>query len=236
MTTVDSPSARLRTALGLLLPSLTRTSRNFWDHESLALLYPRYLVMIHSTIRASVPLMETALAVTRERYQWDPVCEVLEDYLVKHIPEELGHDQWVLEDLERLGVPTDVALKAMPSPSVAALVGSQYYYIHHVHPVLLLGYIAVLEGYPPLESLAIEAARRTGYPIEAFRTLRKHANLDPFHRQDLDRTLDRLPCDGQLWGRIRANALQTTFWAQKITEELLSEQLSTVTAGRSEFQ
>jgi hypothetical protein len=33
---------------------------------------------------------------------------------------------------------------------------------------------------------------RTGYPDEAFRTLRLHGELDPGHRQELDETLDRL--------------------------------------------
>ena len=30
----------------------------------------------------------------------------------------------------------------MPSPAVAALVGSQYYWLLHHHPVALLGFVA----------------------------------------------------------------------------------------------
>ena len=33
--------------------------------------------------------------------------------------------------------------------TAAALVGAQYYWIRHVHPVALLGYVMLLEGYPP---------------------------------------------------------------------------------------
>ena len=36
-----------------------------------------------------------------------------------------------------------------PAPAVAALVGAQYYWVLHHHPVALLGYIGLLEGYPP---------------------------------------------------------------------------------------
>ena len=40
----------------------------------------------------------------------------------------------------------------MPPPSVAGLVGSQYYWILHHHPVAFLGYVALMEGYPPTPS------------------------------------------------------------------------------------
>jgi len=44
----------------------------------------------------------------------------------------------------------------------SARVGAQYYWIHHFHPVALLGYIAVLEGRPPSPTLVEELIERTG--------------------------------------------------------------------------
>ena len=49
-----------------------------------------------------------------------------------------------------------------PSPTVAALVGAQYYWIEHVHPVGLLGYVLLLEGWPPTPETVEELRRRTG--------------------------------------------------------------------------
>ena len=83
----------------------------------------------------------------------------------------------------------------MPSPSVAGLVGSQYYWIHHYHPVAFLGYVALMEGYPPTPELIDELIERSGHPREAFRTYLEHAELDPGHRDHLDRTLDSLPLE-----------------------------------------
>src|SRR5207237_1169404 len=114
-------------------------------------------------------------------------------YLAEHIPEEREHDDWLLEDLELLGEDRSSVSVRPPSPTVAAAVGAQYYWILHYHPVALLGYIAFLEGYPPSIELVDELVDRTGHNRGAFRTLIAHAELDPGHRDELDAVLDRLP-------------------------------------------
>jgi hypothetical protein len=226
VTAVTTPSAHLRGALELLLPAMADVGRRFWHHTELARLYPRYLVAVHTVIRASVPLMVEARRVTEESYVDTPAGPMLAAYLAKHIPEETSHDDWLLDDLERLGLPRSVALTHVPSPTVAAMVGAQYYYIHHVHPAVLLGYIAVLEGYPPAEELATTAAERTGLPLEAFRTLRKHANLDPHHRRDLDDMYDALPLEPELRAVVRANAMRTADHLVQLVAEILDDAVS----------
>src|SRR4029453_5403863 len=69
--------------------------------------------MTHGLIRASVPLMETALA-TAWTLPDDPVAVLLTDYLEHHIPEERGHHAWLLEALESLGVPGAGGLGGCP--------------------------------------------------------------------------------------------------------------------------
>lgn len=219
-------SHRLRQSISLLLPALSDVGKRFWNAENLAELYPRYLVATHTIIRASVPLMEDALAITQQRHADEPLAQPLTAYLARHIPEERSHDEWLLDDLARIGYPPAAALDHPPSPVVSAMVGSQYYAIRHVHPAVLLGYIAVLEGYPPAESLATQAAEATGYPVTAFRTLRKHAHLDPHHRRDLDEVVDRLPASERLHSLIRANALQTMDHLRALLEQILSGDLS----------
>ncbi len=216
----------MRSTLSCLLPELARASDQFWAHPELSVIYPRYLAATHTIIRATVPLMTTALAVTRERYLDQPCGPPLAAYLDKHIGEEMHHDDWLLEDLERMGVAREAALKHVPSPAVAAMVGAQYYYIQHVHPAVFLGYIAVLEGYPPAEEQSGIAAQRTGYPITAFRTLRKHAHLDPQHRKDLYRAIDSVPLDASTAGLARANGLQTMNYLIRLTDEIIGGELS----------
>jgi hypothetical protein len=185
-------SRRLRTMLEFVLPAVFSVSDRLCGHERVRELYPEYLVLCHGIVRASVPLMEAARD-RAARLPGDPVAAAVADYCARHVPEELGHDDWLLEDLAGLGVDPDAVLARPPSPAVAALVGAQYYWIHHVHPVGLLGYVLLLEGWPPTPSTVDELRRRTGYGPEAFRTLLAHADLDPGHGAELDAVLDSLP-------------------------------------------
>jgi Iron-containing redox enzyme len=190
---VATESRRLRGKIELVLPALTGASRRLVLDPRIAELYPEYLFTVHCIIRASVPLMETARDRANALAENDPVCSALAPYLEEHIPEEQDHDEWALDDLEVLGRERASILARTPSPTVAAVVGAQYYWILHYHPVALLGYIAVLEGYPPTPELIDELVERTGHSRAAFRTLIAHAELDPGHRDELDAVVDGLP-------------------------------------------
>jgi pyrroloquinoline quinone (PQQ) biosynthesis protein C len=168
-----------------------------------------------------VPLTEAALAAARRLD--DPLGAPLAAYLEEHADEELGHDETLLGDLEAIGVPRTDVLARVPSPSVAALVGGQYYWIHHHHPVSFLGYVGLMEGYPPTPELIEELTERTGYPLDAFRTYVEHAELDPGHRDRLDGTLDALPLDESHEVAIGISAIATAALAARSLEELLDD-------------
>ena len=105
---------------------------------------------MHWIVRASVPLMETARKrALAEMPSRDPVAATVATYFEKHIDEEEGHDEWLLEDLEALGAIAQTCSDRPPSPTVAGVIGAQYYWILHFHPVALLGYSMLLEGYAP---------------------------------------------------------------------------------------
>jgi hypothetical protein len=158
---------------------------------------------------ASAPLMRAALARCEELGPSDEVAWGMRDYLIEHIAEEQEHAIWLLEDLAALGIPRSEVLARIPPPAVAALVGAQYYYIYHDHPVTLLGYIAVLEASlaPASEVHAMLAKSRL--PPAAFRTLLEHAVLDPEHSAHLFELLDRLPLSPRQDALLGTNAFGT---------------------------
>lgn len=164
-----------------------------------------YLLQSHSQMRASVPLMQTALTKCKD----DKLGRELQSYYSLHSLEEADHDLWVLEDLESIGVQRAECLSRKPSEEMAELVGSQYYWIYHFHPVILLGYIGVIEGNPPKKEAIDKLQRLTGYPDSAIRTMLKHSDLDVKHKQDLDDLLDSLSLDRQHKDWILANAAYT---------------------------
>jgi hypothetical protein len=213
-------SRRLRTMLEFALPAVFTASDRLGRHERVHELYPRYLVLSHGIIRASVPLMAAARDRARALPD-DPVAAAVADYCDGHIDEELGHDDWLLEDLASLGVDPDDVRGRPPSPTVAALVGAQYYWIHHVHPVGLLGYVLLLEGWPPTPETVDELRRRTGYGPAAFRTLRAHADLDPSHGRELDAVLDALPLRPAQRELLGVSALSSAGGLAAAFEELL---------------
>lgn len=191
------------------------------EHPRLAELWPEYLILQHQIIRATVPLTEAALGRARELD--DPLAAPLARYLEEHVDEELGHDETLLGDLELLGIDRTIVLARMPPPTVAGLVGSQYYWIHHYHPVAFLGYVALMEGYPPTLELIDELVERSGQPRAAFRTYVEHAELDPGHRDHLDRTIDSLPLDASHEVALGISAIATAALAARSLEELLPE-------------
>jgi hypothetical protein len=217
---VTTESRRLHGKLEFVLPALLATGRRLISHPELHEIYPEFLVMWHGIIRASVPLMETALTTARTLPD-DQVAVLLADYLEHHMPEERGHDDWLLADLESIGVPRDQVLRRIPSPAIAAFVGSQYYWVQHVHPVGLLGYIALLEGYPSARQEIDQVQAATGYGPEAFRTLLLHADLDSDHSDDLDALLDSLPLTDQQRTLIGLSAIASVQLITQAQQELL---------------
>lgn len=227
---VDPPrsgaSARLRRKIDLLRPSLVAASTRLITHPRIADLFVEHLVTTQLIIRATVPLMEATISTARTMANSDPVAAGVARYLEKHVEEERDHDEWLLDDLEVLGVDRAAVLGRLPSATVASLVGSHYYWVFHHHPVALLGYSAFMEGSPPSASLIERLIELTGHPPEAFRTLAKHGELDPHHRDELYGTIDSLPLTPQQEMAIGLAALSTG--------ELLKRSIDEVVEGLAE--
>ena len=219
--TTLSHSRRLRGKIRLVRGQLDAVAEQLWSHPRLREIYPEFLFRNHSVIRCSVPLMKAAAERCEKMLADEPVAEGLLAYLRHHIPEETGHDEWVLDDLETLGYKREDILKRIPPPSAAALAGAQYYWIRHVHPVALLGFIAVLEGTPPDVEFFEQTADRIGVPRRAFSNLLLHGKLDPQHRDDLDRTLDALPLTEQHHTLMGISAFQTVSLLTRVASEAL---------------
>jgi hypothetical protein len=216
-----SESQILQGKMRLAAPRLAAVAGRFWGHPRLAELFPEFLFTVHAMIRASVPLLVTAAEEAEARAPGDPVAVPLAAYYRRHAREERHHDEWLLDDLVALGHHREDLHRRLPSPAVAAAVGACYYWVRHVHPVALLGYLAVLEGNPPVVAELEELRRRTGLPAEAFRTLLKHAHLDPLHRDDLHAVIDRLPLVAEQRALLGLCALETVGATARLLEEIL---------------
>jgi hypothetical protein len=218
----------------LMSARLREASKRLWESRDISELYPAMLFSIHSMARASVPLMKAAVDRLRAMSAVDPTVALLIGYFVRQIPQETGHDDWLLEDLEALGLSREQVLARMPPPTVAALVGAQYYWIFHHHPVALLGYILVVESEPPSVELIDRTIAKTGLPRDAFRSFFRHAVLEPAHNDALDCLLDALPLSREQHGLIGVSVIQTSNMIARSAEEILEfHELAKAAAGSS---
>ena len=217
-----SASRILRQKIALAQGPPSEIYARVWAHPDAAELFPQLLLRTHDIARASVSLMETARARCDRLAASDAVAAGMLGYLRQHIEEERSHDVWLLEDLGALGLPREEVLARLPSSTAASLVGAQYYWMHHAHPVALLGYMAALEGNVASEPLIEELIERTALPRAGFRTLLLHARVDPHHAAELDDLVDALPLSRLQLATIGVSALQTVSLLARLTEEVVT--------------
>jgi hypothetical protein len=215
------PSELLRTKTRLVSARLDELTSSLWLHPNLRACIPEVLVVLHQTARGGVSLMEVALTEARAR-AGDRVAEGLATYLERHIPEEVNHDVWYLDDLEVLGVDRSTVVGRIAKPSIARLIGAQYYWVRQAHPLAVLGYIATVEGNPPTVDGLEGIMARTGLPAAAFRAWLHHARLDPGHQADVDAAIDSLVLDASHTSLVSVSALHTVQALETVFEELLA--------------
>jgi hypothetical protein len=218
-----SASGRLRRKISLITPAFGEACDRVFTHPRISGLYPEYLIGLHALIRSTVPLMEAGRDRAQAMAGTDPVAAGVAAYLGKHVEEERHHDEWLLEDLQVLGVDRASVLARVPSPTVASLAGAQYYWTLHYHPVAVLGFFAFAEGFPPSRELIEDLIDRTGFSRDAFRTLIEHGDLDPGHRDELDTTIDGLPLEPNHEVVLGLSTMLTATLLTSSLEELVDE-------------
>ncbi len=215
-----TPSQRLRQTIALTRGPMTALIREVWMHPRLGELYPEFLFAIFGVTSTSASLMRSAAARAAELALDDPLARMLEGYYMEHAEEETGHEQWLLDDLESFGVARHRVLNRLPYASVAALVGTQYYWTLHVHPLAFLGYIAVLESPAQMEFLT-EVSERTGIPLGSMSAHVLHAKLDPEHVAEFDLMLDRLTLTQAQQDLLTVSTITTIAHLQRVFADVL---------------
>lgn len=216
----SSHSQRLRAVLAMADSRLKLLVRDTWFHPRFEVLYPEFLFAMYGVTMASAPAMRMAARCCEEAGTGDELNQWLREYYLEHAAEEDGHGEWLLADLVSLGVARERVLGRLPYASVAGLVGSQYYWMRHVHPIAYLGYIAVVEAPADIEFLH-EVSERSGIPLTSMSCHVRHAELDPGHVAEFDATLDSLSLT---WGQrdlITVSAITTIGHLERVFEDIL---------------
>lgn len=117
--------------------------------------------------------------------------DALKKRFVQHAREELGHDQWVLEDLAHLGISAERVRASTPLPHTSALVAYQFYTVERLNPVGLLGLEYALEGSTASSAGALVARLQQvlSLPDNTLQFFKRHVAVDAHHQEENVQTL-----------------------------------------------
>ena len=150
--------------------------------------YIAFLTQAFHHVRHTVPLLMACGARLPARLEW------LRSAIGEYIEEEMGHQEWVLDDIAACGVDRDAAERSQPSPATELMVAYAYDTIARGNPVGFFGMVLVLEGTSvALATRAAESIEASlGLPRNAFSYLRSHGDLDIAHVGFYEGLMDRL--------------------------------------------
>ena len=150
--------------------------------------YVAFLTQAYHHVRHTVPLLMACGARLPARLEW------LRTALGEYIEEEMGHQEWILDDLEACGADRAAVAASEPSLATELMVSYAYDTIARRNPVGFFGMVLVLEG--TSVALATRAATSIesslGLPRNAFSYLLSHGDLDIGHAGFFATLMDRL--------------------------------------------
>jgi pyrroloquinoline quinone (PQQ) biosynthesis protein C len=116
-------------------------------------------------------------------------------YLYEHMHEESGHEEWVMNDLEAVGVSHAQTLAHQPSVHTLALNGYNYWAADRRHPCSALGMMYALEVIASVYGGTFSSAIRDSLLLEGERGvsfISSHATMDAEHMATLRTALNTI--------------------------------------------
>lgn len=130
----------------------------------------------------------SAAAASRMGNPGDEALQPIRHFLYAHMQEESGHETWVLNDLDAIGVPPDSARAHTASVHTLALNGYNYWAAERRHPCSVIGMLYVLEVIASVYGGPFAAAIRESLLLDGDRGvsfIASHASLDTQHMAEL---------------------------------------------------
>ncbi|NRQ41902.1 iron-containing redox enzyme family protein [Rheinheimera sp. YQF-2] len=139
--------------------------------------YVAFLLQAYHHVKHTVPLLMAVGAQLPEEKEW------LREAVAEYIEEELGHQEWVLNDIAACGFDKEQARQSAPLFATEMMVSYAYDAIRRTNPLAFFGMVLVLEGTSInlAEQAASHIAGKLGLPRKAFSYLNSHGALDQEH-------------------------------------------------------
>lgn len=139
--------------------------------------YVAFLTQAYHHVKHTVPLLMACGARLPERYEW------LREAVAEYIEEEVGHQEWILNDIQACKVDAEAVRHGRPSVATELMVAYAYDMVYRVNPIGFFGMVLVLEGTSVALASQAGAAIQQGLGLDksAFSYLTSHGALDVGH-------------------------------------------------------
>lgn len=139
--------------------------------------YVAFLAQAFHHVRHTTPLLMTTGGRLPADKEW------LRNAVAEYIEEELGHQEWILNDIAACGYDKEKVRHATPNSSTELMVAYAYDTVTRINPLGFFGMVQVLEGTSiRIADLAADKIQQAlDLPNKAFSYLRSHGALDQEH-------------------------------------------------------
>lgn len=159
-------------------------------------LYISFLTEAYHHVKHTVPLLMAVGARIPEEKEW------LRNAVAEYIEEELGHQEWILNDIAACGADKEAVRHSKPKLATELMIAYAYDMVNRVNPLGFFGMVHVLEGtsITTADRAASSIQHALGLPDQAFSYLRSHGALDIEHVKFFEGLMDKIddPSEQQL--------------------------------------
>lgn len=168
----------------LSLPLITRAAAGKLSLQT----YVAFLNQAYHHVKHTVPLLMACGGCLSEQYEW------LRTAIGEYIEEEMGHQEWVLDDIAACGFDNEIVRKATPSLATELMVAYAYDMIQRVNPIGFFGMVLVLEGTSTVAAsqAAKSLSQSLNLPPACFSYLSSHGALDVGHTQFYEEIVNKI--------------------------------------------
>jgi pyrroloquinoline quinone (PQQ) biosynthesis protein C len=151
-------------------------------------IYIAFLTQAYHHVKHTTPLLMTAGGKISDKMEW------LRNAIAEYIEVELGHQEWILNDIEACGGDKESVRHGNPSIETELMVAYAYDTITRRNPLAFFGMVQVLEG--TSVRVATQAASRIQetlkLPSRAFSYLNSHGVLDQGHVRFFENLMNKI--------------------------------------------
>jgi pyrroloquinoline quinone (PQQ) biosynthesis protein C len=151
-------------------------------------LYVAFLTEAYHHVKHTVPLLMAVGAKLPEEKEW------LRNAVAEYVEEELGHQEWILNDIAACGADKEAVRRSTPNIHTELMVAYAYDMVARVNPLGFFGMVHVLEGtsITTADSAADAIQSQLNLPDKAFSYLRSHGALDQEHVKFFEGLMDQI--------------------------------------------